>query len=88
MEDHEAAGRPRRAGAPGQQATAVAASSAANAWVFGLAAGRVTDYTMAEHWTGKGWARPVAFQAWARIAAVLAGQGSGQAQGVILKYGL
>jgi len=53
--------------APGQFAAAVAASSPANAWVFANATKGSVDYTVAQHWTGKRWAKPVAFQASAAI---------------------
>jgi hypothetical protein len=37
---------------------AVAASSAANAWVFGQHQNQTADYAIAAHWTGAGWAQP------------------------------
>ncbi len=71
--------------APGQFAAAVAASSPANAWVFADAARGPVDYTVAQHWTGKGWAKPVAFQARAAIrTAVTSGPRDAWAFGQLL----
>jgi hypothetical protein len=53
--------------APGQFATAIAASSQANAWVFASSTRGATGYTVVQHWTGTRWARPVLLQAWAGI---------------------
>jgi hypothetical protein len=50
----------------GENAVAVAASSASNAWAFATAGTENT--TVAYHWTGRSWAKPTAFPAWAGVA--------------------
>ena len=53
---------------PGWSAAAVAASSPSNAWAFADATDGAADVTVAEHWTGHGWAKPTTFPAWALVA--------------------
>jgi hypothetical protein len=52
---------------PGGSADAVTASSPSNVWAFENANSGSTDITLAEHWTGRGWAKPAAFPAWADV---------------------
>ena len=52
---------------PGWNASAVTASSPSNAWAFASATNDGRDVTVAEHWTGRGWAKPTAFPAWAGV---------------------
>jgi hypothetical protein len=52
----------------GGVAAAVAASSPSNVWAFGDSSnGTGAAVTLAEHWTGRGWAKPTAFPAWAQV---------------------
>ena len=44
--------------APGWSAEAVAASSPSNVWAFEDSSNNTGQVTLAEHWTGRGWARP------------------------------
>ena len=45
----------------------MAASSPSNAWAFANATNGAADVTVAEHWTGRGWAKPTTFPAWAVV---------------------
>jgi hypothetical protein len=68
--------------APGQFASAMAASSPSNVWVLADSSEGPGDLTVAQHWTGKAWAKPTAFPEWAEMSAlVTTGAGSAWAFG-------
>ncbi|HEY1822621.1 MAG TPA: hypothetical protein VGG83_22070 [Trebonia sp.] len=57
--------------APGQFASALAASSPTNVWVMADSTRGAGDLTVAQHWNGKAWATPTAFPEWAQISAAV-----------------
>ncbi len=59
---------PASGAAPGWSAAAVTASSPSNAWAFADSTNGPADVTVAEHWTGRGWAKPTVFPTWAVVA--------------------
>ena len=57
--------------APGQSGSAVAASSPGNVWILADSEEGSGNRTVAQHWTGKGWAKPTAFPEWAEVSSVV-----------------
>jgi hypothetical protein len=53
---------------PGGVAAAVTASSPSNVWAFEDSSDATAQVTLAEHWTGRGWAKPTAFPGWAMVS--------------------
>jgi hypothetical protein len=51
----------------GGVAAAVTASSPSNVWAFEAASEENAQVSLAEHWTGRGWAKPTALPAWALV---------------------
>jgi hypothetical protein len=57
--------------APGGSAAALAASSPGNVWVLAESEAGAGERAVAQHWTGRAWAKPTAFAAWTEMSAVV-----------------